>query len=493
MYLLLAKLLAWLVEKLGVAVLIVVLALSAYALWLFVRDQQGAEQQRMESLSRLERERDRIIALKADIAARVESLRADLAVQQQRVERAEKVLATLKELESWWDRLFGGSDQQIANREQAARVAALRAEAAGKLPELQRLLTHTAWEAEGAQASIARIESEMEVVQKTRSAVAHYVSAAWDQSKGYLALALGLYFFGPSLWKLFLYYGLAPWVGRGRPLRLSTESPAFPAVSESHVSVDVPLWPGEILRVKEKFLQASDEGLSRRTRFLLDWRIPFTSLACGLSELVEMRNGVAGADYRVTLSNADDPHLELAVIQVPAGSSIILRPRFLAGVVTPAEEPLRIARRWVLGRWLSWITLQFRFFEFKGPCRLVVAGSRGIRAENLAERCMSTTLREVRLTYPFLSRPIAGPLPRCHRANPIAATTCCFLKMQPVIPRGLTPWHWVLTAPKCRGTLPTKQLWKGTIKRIHTPVATSTRTSSRTGSCRRWSNPICVL
>jgi len=386
MYLLLAKLLAWLVEKLGVAVLIVVLALGAYAMWLFIRDQQGAEQQRMESLSRLERERDRLIALKAEIAARVEALRADLAVQQQRVERAEKVLAMLKELESWWDRLFGGSDQQNANREQAARVAAMRAEAAGKLPELQRLLTHTAWEAEGAQASIARIESEMEIVRKTRSAVAHYVSAAWDRSKGYLALALGLYFFGPSLWKLFLYYGLAPWVGRGRPLRLSTESPAFPAVSESHVSVDVPLWPGEILRVKEQFLQASDEGLTRRTRFLLDWRIPFTSLACGLSELVEMRNGVAGSDYRVTLSNADDPHLELAVIQVPAGSSIILRPRFLAGVVTPAEEPLRIARRWVLDRWLSWITLQFRFFEFKGPCRLVVTGSRGIRAENLAER-----------------------------------------------------------------------------------------------------------
>ena len=32
------------------------------------------------------------------------------------------------------------------------------------------------------------------------------------------------------------------------------------------------------------------------------------------------------------------------------------------------------------------MTLQFRFFEFAGPCRLVVAGNRGVRAERLSER-----------------------------------------------------------------------------------------------------------
>ncbi|MBL9206520.1 MAG: hypothetical protein JNN01_15620 [Opitutaceae bacterium] len=386
MYLLLTKLVAWLVEKLGVAVLIVVLALGAYALWLFVRDQQGADQQRIESLARLVRERDALLELKAQIATRLQGLKADLAVQQERIERAERVLNALKELESWWDRLFGNTEQQKANREQAARVERLKAEAVGRLPELERLLTHTSWELEGAQGSLARLESEMERVRKTQSMVAHYVRAAWDRSKGYIALALGLYLFGPSVWKVFLFYVIAPLVGRGRPLRLSDVTAAIPAVGASHVSVDVPLWPGEVLRVKEKFLQASDEGLGRRTRFLLDWKIPFTSLACGLAELVEMKNGTAGAEYRVTLSNADDPHMELSVVQIPAGSSLILRPRFLAGVVTPLEEPLRIARRWVLGRWLSWVTLQFRFFEFKGPCRLVVAGTRGIRAENLADR-----------------------------------------------------------------------------------------------------------
>ena len=386
MSLLLAKLAAWLVEKLAAALLIVVLALAAYALWLFVRDQQGLDQRKQEKLLVLAIERDRLGAMKQQIDARMEGLKTEIGVQQQRIERAEKVLSTLRELQGWWDRLFGNSEQQRANREQVARVEHLKQAAANKIPELQQVLTHTFWEKEGALAALARIESEMHVVETTESAVAHYLRTAWERSRIYVYLALATYFFGPTLWKLFLFYGIAPLLAGGRPLRLNKDTPALPDVGSSHVSVDVTLWPGERLRVKEKFLQASDEGLARRTRFLLDWRIPFTSLACGLAELVEMQNATAGADFRVTLSNADDPHVELAVIHVPAGSSVILRPSYLAGVITMAEEPLRIARRWVLGRWLSWVTLQFRFFEFQGPCRLVVSGSRGIRAENLADR-----------------------------------------------------------------------------------------------------------
>jgi hypothetical protein len=85
----------------------------------------------------------------------------------------------------------------------------------------------------------------------------------------------------------------------------------------------------------------------------------------------------------LTLSNSDDPHTELSVIEVPEGASIILRPSFLVGVITENEDKVEIRRRWTLLRWQAWITLQFRFFEFVGPCRLVVAGSRGVRGEVL--------------------------------------------------------------------------------------------------------------
>jgi hypothetical protein len=39
-----------------------------------------------------------------------------------------------------------------------------------------------------------------------------------------------------------------------------------------------------------------------------------------------------------------------------------------------------------LFRWQAWVTLQFRFFEFVGPCRLIIAGNRGVRVEDLSVR-----------------------------------------------------------------------------------------------------------
>jgi hypothetical protein len=133
--------------------------------------------------------------------------------------------------------------------------------------------------------------------------------------------------------------------------------------------------------VKEQFLQSSDEGLERRTRFLFDWAIPLTSLSCGLVELVELSLRRAGESLTVTLSDMDDPHNELALVRVPDGGSIVLRPSYIAAVIKPLGGTLVVRRRWRLFHWQSWITGQFRFFEFEGPVKLAVVGSRGVRAE----------------------------------------------------------------------------------------------------------------
>jgi hypothetical protein len=103
-------------------------------------------------------------------------------------------------------------------------------------------------------------------------------------------------------------------------------------------------------------------------------------------ELVELRNRAATGEERLTLANGRDPHGELAMITLPAGSALVLRPSFLAGLALGEGEKLRLRRRWQLFRWQSSVTLQFRFFEFSGPARLVVAGSRGVRVEDLSTR-----------------------------------------------------------------------------------------------------------
>ncbi|MEX2045209.1 MAG: hypothetical protein WD941_07635, partial [Opitutus sp.] len=248
---------------------------------------------------------------------------------------------------------------------------------------LRRQFEQAGWEREGVELALDRLSGEIRQVEASRSETLEYLHRAWEQAKWYLAVALAGYFLGPTAWALVMYYGLGALVHLGRPIRLMDASGATPAVGASRVSVTVGLQAGDMLRVKEKFLQASDETVTRHTRFVLDWRIPLTSLACGLVELIELRGKTAG-ENSITLSNAGDPHVELALIEVPAGGSLILRPSFLAGVIQRDGEPLRIRRHWQLFRWQAWISGQFRFFEFIGPCRLVVAGSRGVRAELLA-------------------------------------------------------------------------------------------------------------
>jgi hypothetical protein len=179
---------------------------------------------------------------------------------------------------------------------------------------------------------------------------------------------------------------VAPLIVRGRPVRLTPELPELPRIGISHVSADITLQPGDRLLVKEKFLQASDEGLKKKTRFVLDWKIPFTCLATGLIELVELKNTRPAGEQVCTLSNQSDPHSELAVVTLPPGAAMVIRPSFLAGVVRREGQALDIRRRWQLFRWQAWVTLQFRFFEFVGPGRLVLAGNRGVRAEWLLAR-----------------------------------------------------------------------------------------------------------
>ncbi|MBA3850737.1 MAG: hypothetical protein C0502_12205, partial [Opitutus sp.] len=159
----------------------------------------------------------------------------------------------------------------------------------------------------------------------------------------------------------------------------------LPQLEAQGASVDVALEPGDVLWVKEAFLQASDEGLVKSTRWLLDWRMPFMCLAAGLRELIEARNAAPEARLRTTLSSQADAHVEIAAVRVPAGASLVLRPSYLAGLVGPlGRRAAAIRKHWRLFSLQSWATGQFRYFEFVGPCTLLVAGSRGVRAEVLA-------------------------------------------------------------------------------------------------------------
>lgn len=391
------KFLRWVAQKAAFGALIIVLGIAACGLWLYVRDNVGFEEWRQDSVRLITGERRKLVAAMADVQKRMQALSAEMKVEQERLQQADKVVAQLKALDSTWDRYVGDREQQKRNDERLASVTALRQATADKLARQKEDFTRATWERDGLQIALGKLDVQLRSVEARRSEVMHYVEKAWnyDVGIGYLRgplhwwvlFTLGGYFVGPTAGKVFLYFMVAPLIARGRPVRLRNSLDALPEISDSRVSVELALGAGETLWVKERFLQASDEGVARKTRYLLDWHIPFTCLAAGLVELIEVAHKTEGAGHRrVTLSNQADPHSELAVVTLPEASSIIMRPSFLAGIVTSDGQPVKIRRRWQLLRWQSWITLQFRFFEFVGPCRLLLAGSRGVRAENLADR-----------------------------------------------------------------------------------------------------------
>ncbi len=383
MYAFLYRLGTWLLSKLGAAVLIVVLALAGVGIWLYVNDQVDAETRRLEYLDTLRDTQTRLTLEKGAALVELQNLRESAKQQEERIAQAQQIIQKLEALRSWWQEWFGDSEQQQANEDQLARMTILESKAQIDLEGMLRDIRNGEIAVEDLQFQLQSVDRDMASAEKSQSAAAHYLRDAWDRSKVYLLVALILFFVGPTIIKVFSFYLLAPWMARGKPIRFAEDYVALPHVRPSHVSTIVTLWPGEVLRVKESYLQSSDDQLNRKTRFVLDWAIPFTSVACGLTELIELRNGQAGERSVITLSNSDDPHVELSVIEVPEGSSLILRPSFLVGVITENEENVEIRRRWMLLRWQAWITLQFRFFEFVGPCRLVVAGSRGVRGEML--------------------------------------------------------------------------------------------------------------
>jgi uncharacterized protein (AIM24 family) len=186
----------------------------------------------------------------------------------------------------------------------------------------------------------------------------------------------------PVLIKTFFYFVLAPLASRLPPIRIlpNDQSPVVPQPLPSAVSVTIDIAPGDELLVQADFLQSSSRPASKRTQWFLNARLPFASLASGMYALTRIRPE-GEASTRAVVSSQQDAFGEVGIVELPEGAAMVLQPRSLAGVVKPAATPLRISRHWRLGSLHAWLTLQLRYLVFHGPCRLVLKGCRGVRAE----------------------------------------------------------------------------------------------------------------
>ncbi|MBI2515341.1 MAG: hypothetical protein HYV95_00340 [Opitutae bacterium] len=380
------RFLSWLLQKLTFAVLLAGLGLTAFGLWVFLRDNLDFDLRRSELVRALTGESRRIDAAMADVEARMTAMRTEYAALEERAKQAARVAHEVESQSGGLSRLTGDGAQLRENDERLARLRQMESDAKTRLTELHEQLTRAQWEKDGLGIAQGRMKAQLKQAEEQKSRILHYAREAWDKYGWHVLVLVGLYFLGPPLGRVGLYYGFAPFVSRRSPVVIGAAATAQPEVTVSRASVDVALHPGDTLWVREKFLQASDEGLTKRTRLLLDWRMPFASIAAGLTELIEMRNGAAAAEYRATFSSQENAQTEVAVIALPAGSSMVVRPSFLAGLIGEGGRRVAVRRHWRLLTMQSWVTGQFRYFEFVGPCRLLIAGSRGVRAEVLAPR-----------------------------------------------------------------------------------------------------------
>ncbi|WP_114951393.1 hypothetical protein [Sphingosinicella terrae] len=187
----------------------------------------------------------------------------------------------------------------------------------------------------------------------------------------------------PPLVKAFLYFVIAPLAARRRPIRLLpgdrgeiAAASAAPAVSQP-----VPVTPADELLVVPEAVQSTPHDAAKATQWLLRTSMPLTSLAAGMAGLIRIRSR---RPETVLVSATADPLAEIALVEMAAGSALVLRPRALRGLLQPIGRPVRITRHWRLAHLSAWLTLQFRYIVFHGPCTLIVQGRRGVRLERAA-------------------------------------------------------------------------------------------------------------
>lgn len=188
----------------------------------------------------------------------------------------------------------------------------------------------------------------------------------------------------PFLIRTIFYYLIAPIAERKGLIQIDVPGNLDEAIlssSRSKVSLAVELKSNEELLVRQGFLQTTGAASDTSTRWLLDYRHPFTSLASGLFLLTRIR----GERELTTISATDDPLAEVVEVDLQEGASCVLHSRALVAVRQPIGRPIRARSHWRIFSLNAWLTMQLRYLSFSGPGSLIVKGGRGIRVEHARE------------------------------------------------------------------------------------------------------------
>ena len=369
-------------RKFLMALVVGLLTLAAYSLWMYVQEPASFTGRREKLVAANESELTELRGELAQLTNTKTETSAALTAQHSRLNQAERTIKTLHHLDPGLiERVFGDAEAQKVHVARIARMDAIKLEAGKRVMELQKQLALTEARLAVVSERLPVVEGNLRALAAEQQAVFHYLRMAWAEARWLVAAVVCAYLIGRFFVDLVLFYGVAPRIVRGKAVQLVQGEVVLPMVKESSLSVADELWPGELLRVRPHFLQSSEEGLNRRLCLVLNWRRAFSCLASGLTGLVELRNERNAGQRWVTFASSKDPFAELSIVSVPEGGSFILRAGFLVGVITAGGKSVAIRRHLRLFHWQSWVSGRFGYWEFFGPCRLIVSCMSAVSVE----------------------------------------------------------------------------------------------------------------
>lgn len=358
-----------------------------------------------------ERELERAIAglnqsqaLAGELAKKVRVISGDI---ESRTRRLQELEQKRQRMERWLQRvknLFRRGEVEAENKRIQAQARELRGQIRALAAERKKLRIdggETAEELKRRELLRGEKERQLRDVREMREAFDSLMRnevRSLAVKAGWILAALIIV---PFLWKLLAYYLIAPVAGSTRPILLGVDRPGAEDMTStsSHPAQRLTLGAGEVMMTKVDYLQGSMGDFKKGTKWLLDWRYPFSSIAAGLYILTKIGNA-GGGTGQITLSTREDATEELAVINLPEGRPLVFRPHYLIALVHPVGAPPRIRARWVFGRLHSWVNLQFRYLIMEGPAKLVFSAQRGIQVESVVQSLPGRRVNS-RLTVAF--------------------------------------------------------------------------------------------
>lgn len=184
----------------------------------------------------------------------------------------------------------------------------------------------------------------------------------------------------PIAIKALFYFVLAPLATRLPAVQLLPGCDGAMALETgvSSVSRSVTIDAEHELLVHPEFLQSASVAGEKATQWLLSWRFALTSLSSGMVALTRIR---CDMPETFVISATRNALAEIGVLNLPAGSAVVMQPHNLVGVIRRRDAPLLITAHWRLTSLHAWLTLQLRYLAIHGPARLIVQGCRGVLVE----------------------------------------------------------------------------------------------------------------